>query len=234
MQYRSPWPGTSRRRRRRAAGAACRAGAPRCSARGSGGRASARNWKHTELWTVNSVRGYLPLGGLRAVQPLVDAGPEGLLAEEHGELVQTHLEIWDMENNQLTSWFLAWLLTLTLFSHGICDKKNWSPRIALLPQLEMWNLQISSWKQLCVIQCWGIDNWVVTTYHTAPPAEMKYSQRSNSCPPVTSLATWRLVIQTNAVFEPIICAFIASAVPGNTLEILHFAGTRLLVPDSVD
>ena len=142
-------------------------------------------------------------------------------------------EIWKKSINLLIPG-LAWLLTLTLFSHGICDKKNWSPRIALLPQLEMWNLQISSWKQLCVIQCWGIDNWVVTTYHTAPPAETKYSPRSNSCPPVTSLATWRLVIQTNAVFEPIICAFIASAVPGNTLQILHFAGTRLLVPDSVD
>ena len=40
---------------------------------------------------VSSVRGYLPLSGLRAVQPLVYAGPEGLLAEEHGKLVQTNL-----------------------------------------------------------------------------------------------------------------------------------------------
>ena len=131
---------------------------------------------------------------------------------------------------------------LTLFSHGICDKKNWSPRIALLPQLEMWNLKTFMKTILCNsdVQDWNkvqgltIDNGVVTTYHTAPPAETKYNRRSNSCPLVTSLATWRLVIQTNAVSKPIICAFIASAVPGNTLEILHFAGTRLLVPDTVD
>ena len=95
----------------------------------------------------------------------------------------------------------------------------------------MCNSDVQDWNK---VQGLTIDNRVVTTYHTAPPAETKYNRRSNSCPPVTSLATWRLVIQTNAVSKPIICAFIASAVPGNTLETLHFAGTRLLVPDTVD